>query len=1122
MYVQITPPWTRRTRRFAITGIALGLSLAASFGQTAQKPTEGKPPEKNEDESVLVLSPFVVTAEENRGYEAVNTLAGSRLRTPLSDVGAAISVVTKQFLDDTHSTDLRDVLVYTASTEVTGFGGNLAGGIFDFAAISNSTSTRVRGLAAAELTRGYFRTHIPFDRYNSGSLEINRGANAILFGVGSPAGIINYTPEIAQTTRTFGSVGVSTDQYGSFRSEADFNQSLWNKQAGIRLSLLQDNERFKQKPAFNDDQRGYLALTISPNALKTANGLLSGTTLRVSGERGNISANNPRMLPPRDQVSQWFEPPPRFLQFGLTPKPIHDASGPFNQNNGLIVMDRLVRSPILVFPDAASALASDPISGTGGAGNVVGRQFASSSLAAGGTKTVAMLSTGEYQRALGFAGDPNASFIVSPSITDTSIFDFRNQMLDGAKNKRETTHFNAENITLEQLLFKGQAGFEVTYDRQETTGSTRSMLGLLGSDGTQFIGMDVNTVLIDGTVNPNFGKPFTSGELFAGYGRTELKTIRATAYGQLDFKKVMRESRLARWLGRHTLTLLYQDEDSFVESRSGRQAALLDPFPFGLNQNRFDASGKQIAAIHYLGPSLATQSTARGSHIPGITADRSNIAQIANSGQFLVREQKKGAPFQLVNLGNVVPADELLTETSLSAGKSFSTVESKAVNLQSYLLNDAVIFNVGWRQEEATARNVNAPVNGAQANRLVNDSRYVLPDAPDQTLKETLFSWNVVTKVPDRWIQWVPGKASFSLFYNESENFAPPQAPRRSPLTGDVISAPNGQTKDYGFILGFFDGRLNLKVNRYETAQADVTNGGLTFLAGRVIRFHKLAFDAVTLGFVPDSDGDHFPDGYVPPPSEHLKVFDVQTFGDTLTSTNPGVAETSNFVSKGLEFELGVNVLENWTVTFNASRQNSVRSGSGETLRRLYFETPLANGSTLAQTWPTLRIPLFLGASQDPLATTGFLSTDFLGDLGSFNGQVGNDGGPAQELRRWRFNAATNYKFRRGLLKGFSVGGAVRWQDNVAIGFPLTTIDGVLTPDVTQPFMGPTAFNGDGWIGYERTIFNDKVKWRLQLNIRNLIGEQALIPVQVQPTGEAAVFRIPQPRIWTFSSNFSF
>ncbi|MBC9868678.1 MAG: hypothetical protein F7O42_12510, partial [Opitutae bacterium] len=52
-------------------------------------------------------------------------------------------------------------------------------------------ANRIRGLSRATRTVNYFETEIPFDSYISGRLDINRGSNSFLFGLGSPGGIIN-------------------------------------------------------------------------------------------------------------------------------------------------------------------------------------------------------------------------------------------------------------------------------------------------------------------------------------------------------------------------------------------------------------------------------------------------------------------------------------------------------------------------------------------------------------------------------------------------------------------------------------------------------------------------------------------------------------------------------------------------------------------------------------------------------------------------------------------------------------------------------------------------------------------------------------------------------------------
>jgi hypothetical protein len=57
--------------------------------------------QSSSDEEVVSLNPFEVTTEPDAGYSATSTLAGTRVRGELKDVGSAVSVVTAQFLRDT-------------------------------------------------------------------------------------------------------------------------------------------------------------------------------------------------------------------------------------------------------------------------------------------------------------------------------------------------------------------------------------------------------------------------------------------------------------------------------------------------------------------------------------------------------------------------------------------------------------------------------------------------------------------------------------------------------------------------------------------------------------------------------------------------------------------------------------------------------------------------------------------------------------------------------------------------------------------------------------------------------------------------------------------------------------
>ena len=73
-----------------------------------------------DDSDIFDLNPFTINEDENVGYLARSSLAGTRLNTPLRDIAATVSVVTEEFLKDTGTSDLQELLVYTAGTEISG------------------------------------------------------------------------------------------------------------------------------------------------------------------------------------------------------------------------------------------------------------------------------------------------------------------------------------------------------------------------------------------------------------------------------------------------------------------------------------------------------------------------------------------------------------------------------------------------------------------------------------------------------------------------------------------------------------------------------------------------------------------------------------------------------------------------------------------------------------------------------------------------------------------------------------------------------------------------------------------------------------------------------------------
>ncbi|MBL9209011.1 MAG: TonB-dependent receptor, partial [Opitutaceae bacterium] len=159
---------------------AISTALAASLplpAQTSPAATTPRPAEKSGTDAAVVLSPFTVQSERDTGYQASSTLAGSRLNTPIKDIGASISVYNKAFLEDIGATNANELLIYATGMEAAGPGGNFSNGagnnITETNVVGDSVrnapqgGTRARGLAGPTYTRGFFVSEVAIDGYNT-------------------------------------------------------------------------------------------------------------------------------------------------------------------------------------------------------------------------------------------------------------------------------------------------------------------------------------------------------------------------------------------------------------------------------------------------------------------------------------------------------------------------------------------------------------------------------------------------------------------------------------------------------------------------------------------------------------------------------------------------------------------------------------------------------------------------------------------------------------------------------------------------------------------------------------------------------------------------------------------
>ena len=136
---------------------------------------------------------------------------------------------------------------------------------------------------------------------------------------------------------------------------------------------------------------------------------------------------------------------------------------------------------------------------------------------------------------------------------------------------------------------------------------------------------------------------------------------------------------------------------------------------------------------------------------------------------------------------------------------------------------------------------------------------------------------------------------------------------------------------------------------------------------------------------------------------------------------------------------------------------------------------------------------------------------------------IANSGKPRTQVREWRFNGITNYTFTQGRLKNASIGGGFRWEDKAAIGFrgAAPEADGVIRSlDGNKPIYDKSRYYVDLSAGYNLRLLDNKVRARIQLNVRNVFEKGRLQPIAVNPDGSAYAFRIIDPRMFILTTTF--
>jgi hypothetical protein len=369
-----------------------------------------------------------------------------------------------------------------------------------------------------------------------------------------------------------------------------------------------------------------------------------------------------------------------------------------------------------------------------------------------------------------------------------------------------------------------------------------------------------------------------------------------------------------------------------------------------------------------------------------------------------------------------------------------------------------------------------------------------------------------------------------------------------------------------------FENKLFLRVNWYESNNKNAPANAANTVIGRTQRIDTASAKRwgeyvvrIRSGQDPATEED-FHNNTVNPLSAQ-QIADIEALigipwdWPNLEGT---IAGTESNTSKGMEITAVYNPTRSWNIKLTVGQQEATYSDAiGELQRWLDERKPQwealvapdipneitrynGNKLYLANFWNGYGFTQDAAFNDAPSNTTGgtgspaqtyasIVEPDYYTLTASQDTKVAN-------LREWSWTLISNYAFQEGRLKGFAVGGSVRWQDEAAAGyygetdpsryshpsgaapgFPAGTVrSAIVFPDLNRPIMVADETYVDLWASYTTRIMNDKTRMKIQLNVRDAFESGGLTPVAFNMDGSPAQYRIKDARQFFLTTTFDF
>jgi catecholate siderophore receptor len=211
----------------AAIGIACSLPLA-SFAQPTPTAAGGKD---------TTLPEVKVTGSGDEGFRTESTSTGTRTETPLRDIPQFINTVPQPLIRSQNAQSMSDALRNVPGISyAAGEGGTQANQVFYMRGFPAGGDIFVDGVRdLGEYNRDLFSTE---------SVEVLKGPSSLMFGRGSPGGIINQVSKVANLSNS-ADASVTLGSFSQKRFVGDLNARLGEDHAVRMLALVEETNAYR-------------------------------------------------------------------------------------------------------------------------------------------------------------------------------------------------------------------------------------------------------------------------------------------------------------------------------------------------------------------------------------------------------------------------------------------------------------------------------------------------------------------------------------------------------------------------------------------------------------------------------------------------------------------------------------------------------------------------------------------------------------------------------------------------------------------------------------------------------------------------------------------------------------